>query len=105
MPVYSMLDTMPYVEFVGWMEYLSRRPIGWRDDARAYRVIQFTSFAPFKKKAHEVFATLDRVFNGTEKDKRTKANQWNNPFADYLRSKDPNLWTFIDEEKKDGDKS
>jgi hypothetical protein len=35
MPVYKLLDEMPYEEFVGWSLYFNKRPLGWREDNRA----------------------------------------------------------------------
>jgi hypothetical protein len=39
MPVYKLLEEMPYDEFVGWLEYFKVRPFGWRDDYRASQVL------------------------------------------------------------------
>jgi len=27
---------MPYTEFVKWVEFFKKRPVGWREDQRAY---------------------------------------------------------------------
>jgi hypothetical protein len=34
MPVYKMMDEMPYDEFLGWFDYFKRKPPGWREDSR-----------------------------------------------------------------------
>ena len=36
MPVYKLLEEMPYTELIGWGNYFKRYPNGWREDRRAY---------------------------------------------------------------------
>ena len=36
MPVYKLLEEMPYTELKGWGTYFKRYPYGWREDRRAY---------------------------------------------------------------------
>lgn len=40
MPVYKILQEMPYDELVKWSMYLAERPIGWREDLRASYIMQ-----------------------------------------------------------------
>jgi len=30
---------MPYEELVAWMQYFERKPLGWREDSRAYKLM------------------------------------------------------------------
>ena len=36
MPIYKILEEMPYEELKGWGEYFGKYPVGWREDRRAY---------------------------------------------------------------------
>jgi len=40
MPIYKLADEMTYEELLGWMNYFERRPIGWRDDDRVFKILQ-----------------------------------------------------------------
>jgi hypothetical protein len=55
MPVYKLLEEMPYDEFVGWFEYFKVRPFGWRED---HRVSMQLSAAGVSAKANELFPSL-----------------------------------------------
>jgi len=70
MPVYKILDEMPYEEFQGWFKYLSVRPDGWKEDLRTYQIM--SSFAPMKKGPEDIFGTVKAVFE-SEKAKQPKA--------------------------------
>ena len=54
MPVY-MLSEMPYDEFLGWFAYFDARPIGWREDDRAHKLLQAQGV---KAKPEEIFYSL-----------------------------------------------
>ena len=60
MPVYRLAAEMPYDEFMGWMVYFERRPIGWRDDDRVYRQLRIKGL---KEKPEKVFHSLDPIYN------------------------------------------
>ena len=38
--VAELLETMSYQEFALWMEYFDRRPYGWREDDRTYKLLR-----------------------------------------------------------------
>ena len=40
MPIHRLVDEMPYEELLGWMNYFERRPVGWRDDDRVFKILQ-----------------------------------------------------------------
>jgi hypothetical protein len=40
MPVYKLVDEMPYTEFLGWLAYFEKRPYGWQDDDRTYKLMR-----------------------------------------------------------------
>ena len=60
MPVYKLAEEMPYEEFMGWMTYFERRPIGWREDNRVYTQLRFKGL---KERPEKVFQSLDPIFN------------------------------------------
>lgn len=58
MPVYKMLTEMPYDEYIRWMAYFNARPVGWRDDSRAFKLMQAQGV---KGNPHEFFDSLRRI--------------------------------------------
>jgi hypothetical protein len=54
-PVYKIMDDMPYDEFTAWMEYMSVRPPGWKEDRRTYLQL---AVAGSKAKPGELFHSL-----------------------------------------------
>jgi hypothetical protein len=59
-PVYKILDEMPYEELLGWYAYFDLRPIEWRDDDRSFKFLQTQGF---KGKPWEVFPSLEKIYN------------------------------------------
>jgi len=51
---------MPHDELLKWYAYLERRPIGWRDDDRAAKVIQSNGV---KESAIKLFPSLKAIYN------------------------------------------
>lgn len=70
MPVYQIYEQMTYEELLGWYNYLERRPVGWREDDRIYKVLQ-TQGA--KEKPWRYFSSLDAIYNQSSKEE-TKEN-------------------------------
>lgn len=64
MPVYRLVVEMPYDEFLGWMDYFSRRPIEWRDDDRTFKLLQAQGT---KAKPYEIFPSLAAVYSRPNK--------------------------------------
>ena len=60
MPVYKLMQEMPYEELLMWGDYLSRRPIDWRADDRAYKILQTQGV---KHKPGEIFSSLNAIYN------------------------------------------
>jgi hypothetical protein len=46
---------MPYDELLGWFSYFRKYPIEWRDDERAYKLLQVQGY---KGKPGEAFHSL-----------------------------------------------
>lgn len=65
MPVYQLVEEMPYTEFVMWLSYMEQRPVEWRDDLRTYRLLQAQGV---KERAENLFATLSPIFNPVTED-------------------------------------
>ena len=62
MPVHKLADEMPYEEFLGWMNYFERRPVDWRADDRAAKLLQAQGV---KEKPWNLFGSLHPIYKGT----------------------------------------
>lgn len=62
MPVFA-LSEMPYDEFLGWLDYFNRRPPDWRDDDRAWKLMQAQGA---KGDAKRIFPSLAAVMKQSE---------------------------------------
>lgn len=51
---------MTYEELLGWFSYLEQRPIEWRSDDRAAKLIQVQGV---KEKPWQLFTSLDAIYN------------------------------------------
>jgi hypothetical protein len=60
MPVYKIYEEMTYEELLGWFSYLEQRPIEWRADDRAAKLIQVQGV---KEKPWQLFTSLDAIYN------------------------------------------
>jgi len=71
MPVYKLREEMPYDELSGWFSYFEQRPIGWREDDRAFKLMQATSMIKGLK-PEAVFSSLAKLkeINDIEKAER-----------------------------------
>lgn len=58
MPVYELEEKMPYTEFIGWVEFFRKRPVGWREDQRTY---MFLRTQGVKEPAEALFPTLKLI--------------------------------------------
>ena len=59
LPFNVMLDSMPYEELLGWINYLERRPIGWREDLRSYN---FMCTQGYDKKPGDLYPSLGKIY-------------------------------------------
>jgi hypothetical protein len=57
-PIYKLLNEMPYDELLGWFAYLERRPVDWRDDLRASYLLQAQGV---KEKPSKLFPSLEAI--------------------------------------------
>lgn len=51
---------MPYDELLGWLSYFERRPIGWREDDRTFKLLQAQGV---KEKPWGIFPSLNYIYN------------------------------------------
>lgn len=58
MLVSDLVERMSYEEFLGWMSYLERRPIDWRDDDRCSKLLAAQGV---KEKPYQLFPSLKAV--------------------------------------------
>ena len=66
MPVYKMLDEMPYTELRKWITFFDQRPIGWREDFRSFMVMKSMGF---KGKPEDAFVSIQHL-KKVDKDKQ-----------------------------------
>lgn len=64
MPVYKLVEEMPYVELLGWQRYFERRPVGWREDDRTVKIMQVMGCS---QKPQEIFESLSVVYAEAKK--------------------------------------
>lgn len=65
MPVYRIMDEMPYEELCNWVIYFKSRPVGWREDHRTSLLMR--SFGS-KQSGEEIFPSLAAVRKSSEKE-------------------------------------
>jgi hypothetical protein len=70
MPVYQLQSEMPHTEFLQWIEFFKRRPVGWREDHRASMLMNAQGV---KAKGHELFGSL-KVINDRVEAEKAKGN-------------------------------
>lgn len=64
MPLYKLKSEMPYDELLGWNEYFSMRPVGWREDLRTSYLL---SAQGIKEKAESIFPSIAQLKRGEAK--------------------------------------
>ena len=55
MPVYQLLESMPYEELLKWIEFFKERPNGWQEDQRTFLLMKMWGF---KGSPESIFPTL-----------------------------------------------
>lgn len=76
MTVEELKSRMTYDEFLGWMDYFSRRPVGWREDDRTFKILQSWGC---KEKPYRIFPSLEPIYHPAQplrKDGSMDANQF-----------------------------
>ena len=63
MPLYKLLTEMPYDELMKWPSYFEKRPLGWRDDDRAFKMAQAPEGYKKGTKPWEVYPSLTPIYN------------------------------------------
>jgi hypothetical protein len=63
MPVYQIMDDMPYEEVQGWFKFFKERPIGWREDFRTAQIMRSNGV---EKQPYELFESLDTIHKGLQ---------------------------------------
>jgi hypothetical protein len=51
---------MPYDELIGWINYFEKRPVDWRADDRAYKLLCTQGV---KEKPWRIFSSLNPIYN------------------------------------------
>jgi len=52
---------MTYEEFVGWLAFFDKRPVGWREDLRSFYIMQAFG-GDAKTKPYDIFPSLKPIF-------------------------------------------
>jgi hypothetical protein len=65
MPVYQLRAEMSYEEFLNWLSYFEQRPVEWRADDRAAKLLQAQGV---KEKPWALFHSLDAIYNSSKAD-------------------------------------
>ncbi len=63
---------MPYDDFKKWYAFFERVPIGWKDDLRAFKIMQSMGV---KEKPESQFASLASLKRSEEKQKENSENR------------------------------
>jgi hypothetical protein len=53
------VEDMDYTVFIKWLAYFEKRPVGWRDDLRAYHLLQAQGV---KERPWKIFDSLKPIF-------------------------------------------
>ena len=69
MPVYKLMDEMPYDEMLGWFAYQKKRPFGHAEDSRTAMLMQASGNV--KAKPHEMFSSLKIMYNNENERKKS----------------------------------
>ena len=77
---------LSYDEYIGWIRYFNRRPIGWREDTRVSTQL---AAAGVKSKADKIFPSIKQL-NEIEKQITTEGHKLiSSPFYNKIKSR----WT------------
>lgn len=80
----EQLDELTYEELLGWFEYFRRRPLGWREDFRAYVIM--SAFAGSKVKPEEIFESIRMLKKEEAEDIHTQGRDWEKILFENLKS-------------------
>jgi hypothetical protein len=69
------LEDITYEELLGWFQYFENRPIGWREDDRASKLLQAQGV---KEKAWKLFPSLEKIYHPKDRtdDRGLKTSQF-----------------------------
>jgi len=78
-PLYQLLREMTYQELLGWIAYFEKRPVGWREDERVYKLLQTQGV---KAKPGDIFPSLKAVTESviTNNDGQVDGNKFKKSF-------------------------
>ena len=71
MPLYKLMEEMPYDELLGWFQYFNLRPPEWRADLRASMIMRAQGV---DKQGHELFDSLARIKQASKKSSKVDPN-------------------------------
>jgi len=63
-PVHEVMS-LPHDEFLKWLDYFEKRPLGWQEDNRFMKILQAIGI---KAKPEEVFVSLAKLKEANKRD-------------------------------------
>ena len=57
----ELLESMSFQEYVLWLKFFNKRPLGWREDMRAYRLMCSSGNMPKNAKPGDWFSSLAQM--------------------------------------------
>jgi hypothetical protein len=91
--------SLPYDEFLGWFDYFSRKPIGWREDNRTYLTILSTGA---KVNPGQLFPSLKAIQKSARKPSQWESLKGSVFFQHIMNSVNGDKLKIL-EEATDGD--
>jgi hypothetical protein len=86
MPVYVLLEEMPYDELVNWTKYFNTRPIGWREDNRAYMLLAAQGVKEKPESLFSSLAIIKQARNKVPEEQRTASSLLSSGLLSRLQS-------------------
>lgn len=94
MPVYKLMNEMPYDEFIRWAAYFEQRPLDWRDDLRTGYLLKAQGD---KRPLTEIFPSLSSIFRPAKSNNPTDSLKSSLIFSKMLSAKNGDKPQFLKE--------
>jgi hypothetical protein len=66
--VRKFASELMYDEFLGWLDFFDRRPVGWREDDRTHKLMQAFGV---KEKPWVIFGSLEPIYRPKKQENNT----------------------------------
>ena len=80
MTVQKLCDELSYEELAGWIRFFEKRPVGWREDDRMFKLINTVQglVTKSKNKPWDVFPSLYPIYHNVKKQEGTDMSTFQN---------------------------